>query len=360
MLTEFYNYTHKVHWWHLDIKNIKGKLAQCDRQPLSQEQKKAVQAYWKSLIGKEVPLYWHEYFYSRNGQFSERYVPTAVYHWYLIWRLNFRPFARAYVDKGFADTLFPDVRRPRTIVKNQNGYFYDANKPLSREEALELCANLDAAVIKPSLRGMWGRGVRVFSSQGGAMTDTGESLGTVFDTYEDNFIVQEKIEQHARMSLLNPTSINTLRIVSYRDGSDVHILYAVVRIGRKGQQVDNESAGGINADVNLATGRIRDCAYGTPAEKRILHTDVGTELAGFEIPSFPETLRLVKEIHQRMPYFNLIGWDFCIDREGYPVMIEWNRAPDLSQTAHGPAFGDMTEEIVRRALSLPETYKAVY
>lgn len=32
-------------------------------------------------------------------------------------------------------------------------------------------------------------------------------------------------------------------------------------------------------------------------------------------------------------------------------MIEWNRCPDLSQTAHGPAFVEMTEDIFKKIKS---------
>ncbi len=359
MLTELEKYAHKRIWWRADIRNIRSKLAQCERRTLSPEQKKAVQAYWKGLIGKPVPLYWHEYFYSRNGCFSEKYVPTAVYHRDLICRLNFRPFARAYVDKGFYDTLFADVHRPRTIIKNMNGYFFDAHKALTREEALARCASLPGAVIKPSLMGMWGNSIRVFSSSDGKM-ENGETVASLLDAYDSNFIVQEKVVQHAGMAQLNPTSLNTLRVLSYRQGTEVFILYVIARIGRKGKSIDNETAGGINADVDLITGRIRECAYGSPAEKRILQTDVGTPLAGFPIPAFAETLQLAKELHLRMPYFNLIGWDFGIDEKGLPVMIEWNRAPDLSQTAHGPAFGELTETIVREAQRHPDTFRMIF
>ena len=66
----------------------------------------------------------------------------------------------------------------------------------------------------------------------------------------------------------------------------------------------------------------------------------------------------MKDLHLRLPYFHLVGWDFGIDREGRPVMIEWNRCPDLSQTAHGPAFGDMTEEVVKFAFSQPDYFDA--
>ena len=54
-------------WYEEDINNIKKKLQQCDVTPLSQGQKKEIKAYWKNLVGRDIPTYWHEYFYSRNG-----------------------------------------------------------------------------------------------------------------------------------------------------------------------------------------------------------------------------------------------------------------------------------------------------
>lgn len=338
----------------LDEKSIRKQLSQCDVVPLSKGQKQQVEAFFQKTLGRKVPTIWHEFFYSRNGFFSEKYIPTSVYHTEIIFQLNYHDFRLAYVDKGLYDTYFHDVNRPKTIVKNMNGYFYDGQKSISEQEALERCKNLSPVVIKPSLEGMWGRGVRVFSSQNG-VTDGGDTVSQIFSKYKHSFIIQEKVAQHKDMMLLNPTSLNTLRILSYRDKSQVHILYAVVRIGRKGKMIDNETAGGIKADVDLVTGKIRECAYGTPKEKRIMTTDVGTALKDFQIPAFHEALDFVKELHTRLPYFNLIGWDIGIDENSQPIMIEWNRAPDLSQVAHGPAFGEMTEEILSRARALPST-----
>lgn len=340
--------------WKKDITNIKGKLKQCEVKPLSVSQKRDILAFYEKLAGKKVPVFWHEYFYSRNGCFSEKYVPTCLYHSDVIYKLNNYKLRHAYVDKSIYDIYFPDILRPKTIVKNINGYYYDDLNPISRDEAVERCLNLEGAVSKPTQEGMWGNGVKVFTSQNGILDD-GSTIESLMDSYGTNYIIQQKIQQHESMALLNPTSLNTLRVLSYRQGNEIFILYVVVRIGRKGKSVDNETAGGINSDIDLETGRILDCAYGSPSEKRILTTDVGTVLKGFQIPGFDKVVAEVKELHLRLPYFNLVGWDFGIDLAGNPVMIEWNRCPDLSQTAHGPAFGDMTEEIFNRIKSLKDT-----
>lgn len=347
-------YRQKV-WWNEDVDDIKKKLSQCDIKPLSDSQKKEIEAYWHGLTGMKSPTYWHEYFYSRNGQFSLQYVPTCLYHYKILYHLNFRPFTMAYIDKCLFDWYFPDVHRPQTVIRNINGYFYDDKKAITKEEALERCQELKDVVVKPSLIGKWGRGVKLFSVENGIVSD-GEPISQLLEGYDKNYIIQQKVEQHEALSRLNPTSLNTIRVLSYRQGDEVFVLYAVVRIGRKGKTVDNESAGGINADIDLATGKIRKCAYGTPAEKQIMTTDVGTVLDGFQLPSVPEVLATVKELHRRLPYFNLVGWDFGIEKDGKPVMIEWNRAPDLSQTAHGPAFGEMTEEIVHFAQTQPDSF----
>lgn len=344
-------------WYEEDINNIKAKLSQCGHSPLSDAQNKEIKDYWKKLTGKNIPTFWHEYFYSRNGIYSVRYVPTCFYHSSIIYHLNARPLTMSYTDKNFYDNYLADVCRPHTIIRNINGYFYDDKMPITKAEALDRCRDLKDVVIKPSMIGMWGTGVRIINSDNGKIGDN-ESVEDLFRQFGKNFIIQKKVIQHEGMSLLNPTSLNTLRVLSYRQGDYIYIMYAVVRIGRKGKKVDNETAGGINADINLDNGRIKDCAYGTPSEKRILKTDVGTILKDFQIPSFDKVLGIVRDLHLRLPYFHLVGWDFGIDREGRPVMIEWNRCPDLSQTAHGPAFGEMTEEIVKFALSQPDYFDA--
>lgn len=325
---------------------IKKSMELCPMKPLTKGQEADIKAYFKKHFGREVPTYWHQYLYSRNGLYSEKYIPASIYNSEIIYRLNKFQFRHAYVDKGFYDTLFPDINRPKTIIKNVNGYYYDDCHPLTLEEAVERCSNLKEAIIKPTLEGTWGQGVKLIKTENGMIPSQNRSIQDLFKEYKRSFIVQERFEQHEGISRLNPTSLNTLRVMSYRRGKEVVILYAVIRIGRINQVIDNETAGGIKADIDLQTGRIKGVAFGNPKEPLMPKTDVGTELDGYEIPCFAKVLGLVKEMHLRLPYFNLIGWDMSVDAHGNPALIEWNRAAELSQVAHGPAFGEYTEEIL--------------
>ena len=330
-------------------KKIKKSMQLCPMKPLTKGQQADIKAYFKKHFGREIPTYWHQYLYSRNGLYSEKYIPASIYNSSIIWSLNNFQFSIPYVDKGFYDTLFPDVNRPQTIVKNVNGFYYDDKSSISKEEAIAKCSNLKEAIIKPSVLSCWGVGVQLFHSDNGIIPEKNMSVNDLFSYYKNSFIVQSKLEQHPDLARLNPTSVNTLRIMSYRRDDEVIFLYAVIRIGRKGQVVDNETAGGIKADIDLQTGRIKGPAFGSPTEKNMPQTDTGVELDNYLIPSFPQVLDFVKDLHLRLPYFRLIGWDISVDPDGKPIMIEWNRAADLSQVAHGPAFGDYTEEILEIA-----------
>ncbi len=362
-LTRYYNermaqMQRKREFEHLE-KRYERKIIKamqlCPMIPLSKGQESDIKAFFRKNLGREIPTYWHEYLYSRNGFYSEKYIPASVYFSSIVYRLNNYRFGPAYADKGFYDTLFVDVNRPHTFVKNVNGFFYDNQKSISKEEALIRCQNLEGAVIKPTIFGQWGRGVEVFHVENGFIPELAFTVEELLANYKENFIIQSKIEQHPDLAVLNPSSVNTIRVLSYRSSNEVVILYAVIRIGRLGKSVDNETAGGIKADIDLSTGRIKGIAFGSPPEKDMSQTDSGVLVNNYLIPSFPRILDFVKDLHQRLPYYRLVGWDISVDNNGNPVMIEWNRAAELSQVAHGPAFGDYTEEILAEAMRLPNT-----
>ena len=328
-------------------RKIKKSMQLCPLKPLTKGQEADIMSYFRKHLGREVPTYWHQYLYSRNGLYSEKYIPASVYNSSIIWCLNNFQFCLAYADKGFYDTLFPDVNRPQTIVKNVNGLFFDDKKHISKEEAIDRCSNLKAAIIKPTVFGTWGEGVKLFHADNGFIPEMNMTVSDMFSRYNNSFIVQNKLEQHPDIARLNPTSVNTIRVMSYLKDTEVIILYAVIRIGRKGQVVDNETAGGIKADIDLQTGKIKGPAFGSPTEKNMTQTDSGAVLDGYLIPSFPQVLDFVKDLHYRLPYFRIVGWDITVDKDGIPVMIEWNVNTGLSQSAFGPGFGKFTERIIR-------------
>lgn len=323
-------------------KELKGLK---DRKKLTKEQKREIEEFYVSMTGQRVPLSSHEYFYSRTGVYSKEYIPKGFYTVDLLPKANKVSYRNAYADKNMIDVLLPKVKHPHTVLKRINGYYYFEGLPVSKEDAIDKCSNLRGCIIKPSLE-YSGKGVCGLDVSDGITSIDGLSLGALFDRYGNNFQIQRKLKQHPQMDLLNPSSVNTIRFFTFRSGMEVLLIYAVVRIGRMGQVIDNQCAGGMSVRVEDG-GRLGKYAYGGYSENKILKTDIGTLLDGFVIPSYDKALETVKELHFQLPFFDLIGWDVAIDEEGDPVIIEWNVNTGLSQSAFGPGFGEYTERIIR-------------
>ncbi len=320
---------------------------------LTKEQKQEIQDFYVPLVGYEVPTDWHRYFYARTGLYSVKYIPTSLYRLELTGRLNQLPWCVPFSDKNLNDIVLPTMNQPHTYLKNRNGYFYVENKAVSLDDAAAQCAYMGDVIIKPTLSSH-GRGVKKLHVEKGVVDEKGTKLKDLLSGYGKNFLIQDLVKQHPAMGALNPDSINTIRIVTYRKGMDVSVLYAAIRIGRKGQTIDNESAGGISAKINM-DGTLCKFAYGAPGQDKIELTDSGVRLEGYQVPSFEKAIAVVKEQHLNLPFQDLVGWDICIEETGDPVMLEWNTTPELSQSAVGPAFGDYTEMVIKDAMSRPNS-----
>lgn len=321
---------------------------------LTNEQKKEVQAFYLDMIGKKVPLYCHEYFYSRTGHFTKEYVPNNIYHCELVPKANIHRLSSAFGDKNMCDYLFPGENIVHSILKNMNGYYYYEGEPILESDAIRLCQNLERVIIKPSKESK-GKGVQVFSAKNGITDINGKTVELLFKEYKKDFLVQDVVKQHSDMAALNPTSVNTIRILSYRSGMEILIIYSVVRIGRKGSVIDNQCAGGISTTIDK-DGRLGKEAFGGYSADNILMTDSGVVLDGYQLPSYDKAIEMVKRLHLKLPFFNLVGWDVAIQDDGEPILIEFNTNPGLSQSAFKSGMGEYTERIIRELWPRPNTW----
>lgn len=350
--TNFYSFIKRIlqkrannHYYRNAKKELRKKLKKLSvRRHLTNEQKKEIVDFYKGLTGKTISTLDHEYFYSRTGVYSKEYIPMDFFQREVIGRLNRIDCYNSYSDKNLDDILLPGIKHPHYFLKNINGYFYFEGKPVSKEDAAELCKNLGEVIIKPSLE-LKGTGVKVMHVKDGITDLNGKSITEVFQQYKKDFLIQEVVHQHPLISALNPTSVNTLRIVTYRSGMEVLLAYAVIRIGRSGQVIDNQSAGGMSTKIN-PDGTLGKYAFGKAGDDMLEKTDSGVVLEGYKIPFYEKAVEKVKKLHYSLPLFDLVGWDISIDESGEPVLIEWNGRPGPSQTACGTGFGNLTERMI--------------
>lgn len=170
--------------------------------------------------------------------------------------------------------------------------------------------------------------VKVTDGIGGAGIDEHEAGDIVdFDAFKVDlienrqYLVEEFLPQHERMSALCPTSVNTLRIVTYFDGKNVQLLASVLKIGNGGH-VDNFSHGGMYTMLD-ANGRALYPAFTGRGEIFDVHPLTGVRIVGFEVPLYDEVLALVDELARVVPQIPYVGWDLAI-RPERPVVIEGN------------------------------------
>ena len=142
------------------------------------------------------------------------------------------------------------------------------------------------------------------------------------------FLIEQVIPQHPEMAALNPSSVNSLRIVSYFDGSEVHILARVLKMGN-GDVIDNFAHGGMYSMLD-EDGVALHAAFDVAGDAYEIHPISGIRIPGFQVPLYPQVLDLVDEIARIVPQIPYVGWDIAISPDR-PVVIEGNYNPGVFQ-----------------------------
>ena len=139
--------------------------------------------------------------------------------------------------------------------------------------------------------GMFGKGIRVFKRD-----EINISNDLLEEIKKNKLLLEENILQHPEIAEFNETSVNSLRIVTLNTLNDgVHVMAAVLRIGRNGRFADNFHHNGIASLVDIPTGIV--CTRGIDREWNhyVLHPDSKKQIVGFTIPFWNEIIDFVKE-----------------------------------------------------------------
>ena len=328
-------------------KEIRRKIAQLNCKPLSSSEKREIKDYFASYGFYNISTDWHRYNKHVNGNFYKEYIPEDFFYNVIEPSLNMRVMFPALTDKNILDKLFQGIRQPKNILKNINGVYIkaDNNDILTFESAVNECNKYQKLVIKPTIESGGGKNVSVLNIQSGITDQENLTIELVLKNYNKNFIVQECLEQHDVMNLLNESSINTLRIKTLLIKEEIIILNSVVRIGLKGSRVDNMSKGGyimqITTDGKLGTRGF----FGTGLE--IGKKDLDFDIDKFEVPNYQNIQSVVKDLHKQILHFKMISWDIAIDPDGNPVLIEYNVFGQGIGQEFRTLFGEHTDEILK-------------
>lgn len=143
-----------------------------------------------------------------------------------------------------------------------------------------------------------------------------------------NVILEELIIQNHEMSDFNPSSVNTLRVVTINTGKTIEIMNAVFRCGNGKGCTDNFHHLGLAALIDINTGIVYTQAIDKKNNRYILHPISNKQIVGFKIPYWENVLETVKcaaDVNKNIRY---VGWDIAIKNNGTICIIEGNSASD--------------------------------
>ncbi len=142
-----------------------------------------------------------------------------------------------------------------------------------------------------------------------------------------NCLLEEVMENVPELKALNPTSLNTIRIVTCVSSSGViRFLCTVIRMGCTDGCTDNSYGGGITSYIDPATGKIAGEAKDRRRNSLAVHPRTGIHLLGYQIPQWQEVMDFARRAAQVVPEAKYVGWDIAVTTRGLEL-IEGNIPP---------------------------------
>lgn len=315
---------------------------------LSKEQRKAIDEFWKPYC--KVSSAWAAYYCGCNGNFDPRYIPNDIYYSKIDQHFNSRRLGYGFNDKNYYSKIFDGIKQPKTLLRKINGLLFDAEyRQITVETGRKILNEYSEFICKPSQESGSGRGIEFVKSE---MVDKVELILSSSSEYDD-YIIQALLTQHAQLSRIHSSSINSVRICSLLMDDGVHILSAVLRMGAGGSRVDNATSGanaqygGISVGIN-EDGTLKKYSYGYYDGRKSDKHPGGVVYDGYRVPSFEKAVNLVRNAHPRIGHFRLVSWDIAIDADGEAVLIEANMRKggiNFHQFNNGPLFENVMFEV---------------
>ncbi len=185
-------------------------------------------------------------------------------------------------------------------------------------------------IVKP-IDGSGGKGVEKYE------IDEDSNVDALFNTLliRKQLLIEECITQHDDINKLYADSVNSLRIFTFFDGKESHVLNSVFKIGNGGV-TDNFSSGSMYTFVD-DNGVVLCPAIDQDDHYFEVHPITNEKIVGFKVPMFDKACKLVKDASKVVPEVKYIGWDIAITPKG-PVIIEGNCYPGVFQMK--PSFSE--------------------
>lgn len=239
-----------------------------------------------------------------------------------------------YKKSNYERDKFITYRRSKKIIRKYNkskdkSIFYDKQKfneyfsdyikreylsleNASQEQFVDFCLKHNGGIMKPR-RG--GQGIGIFKI---SVSDINRYH---IDDYR-GYIIEEILVQHSELDLLNSSSVNTIRVLTFKK----KIVACAIRVGVKNAPVDNLHSNGVCGCIDINTGCVIAPFINNQLEKYLYHPTNGSRLIGFQVPNWELVKQEVYKASNLLPEVGYVGWDVAI-LENNVALIEGNHDP---------------------------------
>ena len=251
-------------------------------------------------------------------------------------KLMFDEKTRKYYPENLADVYF--AFKGENIIPRKNTLIKKYKKTFSALKSLD-----NGTYFVKELSGLCGNNAMIINKTDNDMTFRHVTKGKITKDEFKNitgkriFFVQKYVENHEKIKKLSPVALSTVRIVTTRFNTNVHILSSDLRVGcSENSIVDNFAKEGAVVHVDEKTGRLDGYAFRKHKKIMDKHPISNIKFKNYKLPFWNESIDLVKKLHNIFPEFSSIGWDIAITQNG-PVVIEGNCCWDytIPQTTTG-------------------------
>ena len=274
-------------------------------------------AFWKHRVTYSEYMYSYE-FWRLNEQERDEFISTSEMQ--VIYRkLGEQVVRDIFHNKvDFLTTFSPFVHR-----------WWGMAKELSVEELKEKTKHFD--IIAKPVDGTRGDGIFKIVAD-----DVSDWQQLFLKLKENNYLLEQRIEECDELAAFHPVSLNTIRVVTISKDDRCEVFGALFRMGAHGSIIDNTHAGGIYAPIDINTGIIDIPAIDACNNHYDVHPDTGKRIKGFHVPKWDNIIATCKEASRTIPNIHFAGWDLCVNNKGEVEIIEGNHAPDFDGGMQAP------------------------
>ena len=227
--------------------------------------------------------------YGRTNRLEKKYNAQKNYN--LFW------------DKEKFNACFSD------FVKRGWLYTPDATE----REIHEFISRYDRILAKPTSRSS-GHGIYLLDKKN----------YNIQDLIHNKILLEECVAQNNEMAQFNQSSVNTVRIYTVLGHKGTaHLVACMIRVGGKGNIIDNYHNGGCGFPLDEKTGIIGKPGVDFAGKEHLFSPSTGFKAIGFQVPNWETLVEFVSRAACKFSDSRLIAWDIAITKNNFEL-IEGN------------------------------------